>query len=78
MLDEAKLKSVIAAVLGVPVASIGPDSSQDTIEAWDSLKHMNLVLALEQEFGVSVPDEEAAEITSYPLIKVVLSELVDA
>ncbi len=76
MLDEAKLKSVIAAVLGVPAASIGPDSSQDTIEAWDSLKHMNLVLALEQEFGVSVPDEEAAEITSYPLIKVVLSELV--
>ena len=47
----------------------------DTIKSWDSLKHINLVLALEEEFGVSIPDEEAANITSYTLIKLVLEEL---
>ncbi|HEY8004945.1 MAG TPA: acyl carrier protein [Phenylobacterium sp.] len=78
MIDEARLRQVMATVLGVPAASIGPDSSQDTIPGWDSLKHMNLVLALEQAFGVEVPDEDAAEITSYALIKVVLQERMDA
>jgi acyl carrier protein len=75
MIDEAALRQVMATVLGVPPEAIGPDASQDTLKSWDSLKHMNLVLALEQTFGVEIPDEDAAEITSYALIKVVLQEL---
>lgn len=78
MVDEIALKQVMATVLGVPVAEIGPDASQDTLKSWDSLKHMNLVLALEQAFGVQIPDEDAADITSYALIKLVLQEQVDA
>ncbi len=66
----------MAAVLQVPQESIGPDSSMDNIATWDSLRHMNLVLALEEEFGTSIPDEDAANLTSYALIKVVLEELL--
>ena len=78
MIDEVKLRQVMATVLTVPSDAIGPDASQDTLKVWDSLKHMNLVLALEQAFGVEIPDEDAAEITSYALVKVVLQELVEA
>lgn len=76
MLDEALLKQVIATILQVDPSVVGPDSSSDTIESWDSLKHMNLVLALEEEFNVTIPDDEAANITSYKLIKLVLEELL--
>ena len=76
MVDEVVLKQVMGTVLKVDPATLGPDSSSDTIPSWDSLKHMNLVLALEEEFGVSIPDEEAANITSYALIKIVLNELL--
>lgn len=78
MIDETALKQILAAVLGVDAAAITADSSSDTIESWDSLRHMNLVLALEEEFGVSIPDEEAANITSYALIRLVLEELTAA
>ena len=78
MVDESALKQVMATVLGVPVSAVGPDASADTIPGWDSLRHMNLVLALEQAFGVEIPDEDAAEITSYALIKVVLNERLAA
>lgn len=71
---EQTLKDVMAVVLGVPAESIGEDTSMDTVKSWDSIKHMNLVLALEEEFGVAIPDEDAANITSYPLIRVVLAE----
>ncbi|HEX2800439.1 MAG TPA: acyl carrier protein [Phenylobacterium sp.] len=78
MIDETTLKQVIATVLGVPADTVGPDTSTDTVPAWDSLKHMNLVLALEQAFGVEIPDEDAANITSYPLILLVLQEQLGA
>jgi acyl carrier protein len=77
-LDEHALNEVMSTVLEVPVESIGPATDMDTVASWDSLRHLTLVLALEQEFGVQIPDEEAGSITSYPLIKLVLSELLEA
>lgn len=76
MFNEDALKSVIGSVLDVDPLTIVPESSSDTISGWDSLKHMNLVIAIEEEFGVSIPDDEAANITSYALIRVVLEELL--
>lgn len=78
MLNETALKAVMAAMLGVDAASIDDDASMDTIANWDSLRHMNLVLALEDEFKVTIPDEDAGNITSYKLIKLVLDELLAA
>jgi acyl carrier protein len=76
MLDENALKQVMASMLSIDAASIDEESSIDNIESWDSIRHMNLVLALEEEFRVSIPDDEAANITSYPLIRVVLNQLL--
>lgn len=76
MLDQEKLKTVVATVLNVDVARIDANASSDTIESWDSLRHMNLVLTLEDEFGVSLPDEDAANATSYPLLVLVLQDLL--
>lgn len=78
MLNEDSLKQVMATMLNVDPASIGPDASMDNIPAWDSLRHMNLVLALEEQFGVQIPDEDAGNITSYQLIKLVLQDLLKA
>ena len=74
MMTEDTLKDVMATVLEIAADSINDDTSMDTVVAWDSIKHMNLVLAIEEEFGVSIPDEDAANITSYPLIRLVLNE----
>jgi acyl carrier protein len=78
MIDEDKLKQVVADVLEVDPAAIGPDFSMDTVEQWDSLRHMTLVLSIEDEFGISIPDEEAANITSWPLIRLVVGEQLEA
>jgi acyl carrier protein len=78
MLDETALQEVMGTVLEVDAASIGPETDMDTVPAWDSLRHMTLVLALEEEFDVQIADEDAGNITSYPLIKLVLGELLAA
>ncbi len=62
-------------MLKVDASTINEDSSMDNMPSWDSLRHMNLVLALEEEFKVTIPDEDAGNITSYKLIKLVLNDL---
>ena len=47
-----RVQRIAADVFSVPIAQISAESSADTIETWDSLQHLNFVLAVEQEFGV--------------------------
>jgi acyl carrier protein len=47
----------------------------ETVEAWDSIRHLHIVLALEEQFAVSFDEERALQITSVPLIRTALSEL---
>ena len=67
-----KIIETMSAVLGISEDEINESSSIDTIEQWDSLKHMNLILALEAAFDISFTDEESIEITSYELIKLTI------
>jgi acyl carrier protein len=75
MLDRLKLKEVLSAVFEVSVESITDDSSSDTIENWDSLRHLNLIIALEEEFNVVIPDEEVGNMVNFKLIELVLNDL---
>lgn len=72
--EERKLKRVLADVLGVEIDRIDEEASIDTIDEWDSLKHLNIVLALEAEFDISFSEEQTVEILTYPLIKIVMGE----
>ena len=54
----ADVARVLADVFGVEPARIRPESSPDTIEAWDSVQHLNAIIALEQEFDVRFTPEE--------------------
>jgi acyl carrier protein len=72
--QESTLKELLAKIFKVPVSVITEDSSPDTIESWDSLQHMNLVLALEGYYGVEMTDDQVVDILSYKLIKLVLKE----
>ena len=47
-----RIIKVMANVFNIDANIITYDSSPDNIETWDSLKHMNLIVALEEEFCV--------------------------
>ena len=64
----------MAVVIGIDQSEITPDSSMDTLEKWDSLKHMKMIMALEQEFDVMFDDEDVVEMLSVPLIIIAIKE----
>ena len=72
--NETLLKNTVAVVLGVSPGDINDDSSMDNLNEWDSVKHLNLVLAIEEVFGVSMTEEQSLEMLSFSLIKLILSE----
>ena len=74
MTTDDKLKQVMAAVLRVPADEIDADTSPDTVEEWSSLAHLDLILAIEQEFDVTIPDEEVGDLTSYRLLRLTIDE----
>ena len=71
---ENKIREIMAQVFNVPEVSIDSLSSPDTIESWDSLRHMNLVTALEEEFNVRFNYEQISEMLNFSLIIEVLKE----
>jgi len=55
---EEKVLKIVSNVMEIPVGQLDVQSSSDTVANWDSLRQMNLTLALEEEFKVSFTDEE--------------------
>lgn len=55
---DDQVKAVLSQVLEVPVEVLVDSASQQTIANWDSMRHLSLVLALEQTFGVTFDDDQ--------------------
>ena len=72
---ETEIKEIMARILDIPAAQINEETSPETVESWDSLRHMNLIMALEEEFGIRFTDIQIVEMMSYPLIVATLKEL---
>jgi len=71
---QQTLQSTVATVLGIPEASVNDDTSPDTVPGWDSVKHLNLVMALEDAFGTAFTPEETMDLTSVKLMRLILEE----
>ncbi len=71
---QEKIKKIMSIVLDVSINKINSNSSPDTIESWDSLKHMNLIISLEEEFNITFTDEEIFESMNYKLIETIITE----
>ena len=49
---------IIREVLDDPTLEIGREATADQIEGWDSLNHINIVVAVEQKFGIKFKTAE--------------------
>lgn len=60
---EDKILAIMQKVFGVE--DLDRSCSQKTCNEWDSMAQINLVLELEDEFGISLEPEEIGEMTSF-------------
>jgi acyl carrier protein len=73
---QAKVFRIISQLMNVPFEAVNELSSPENLEKWDSFQHMNLVLALEEEFGIRFTDEEIVRMGDARLIVEMLQQKV--
>ncbi len=71
---ESKIKEIMANLFEISVDQIDNLSSPDTIEKWDSLNHLNLVVILEEEFNITLTEEQIGEMLNYSLVVEIVKE----
>ncbi len=69
------IKRIMSQIFGVDPGIIVAESSPETIERWDSLKHMQLIMALEDELNIQFPDEVIPELLSFKVIETTVRDL---
>lgn len=67
MLEERVFR-IISQVMNVPFEKINGRSSPEELEKWDSFQHMNLILALEEEFKIRFSEEEIVQMGNAGII----------
>jgi acyl carrier protein len=72
MCVEEQVKRVLGDILLLDPAGIGMETTQDRVSSWDSVNHINLVYALEEEFKTTFNIREIESLTSYAEILSVL------
>lgn len=59
-----QVAALVASVLQLPESAVGAEGSMETVPAWDSLAQLNICLAFQERFGVSMDMETIAHATS--------------
>ena len=59
-----RVRRVASELFDVPLSGITAESTPATLENWDSVQQLNLVLALEEEFGVRFEPEDMEKMQS--------------
>jgi len=77
-LNRNQVERIFADVFSVPIEQITPAGSPNTIESWDSLNHLNLALALEQEFEVELTPEDIEQLLSVEHAVMLIEEKLGA
>ena len=69
-----RIKRVMSDVFGTPASELPDDPTIDNVPEWDSLRHIELMLALESEFSVHFSTEAMLELLSMDAIAAYLRE----
>jgi acyl carrier protein len=64
-----KCTEIFSNVMEVSADSVNDESSPDTIEGWDSLAHVELISALEEEFSIEIAPDEGIEIENFKMLR---------
>ncbi len=74
---DQRIKLIMSTIFEIDINTINDNSSFDLIENWDSMNHMNLIVALEEEFNIQFSDDDIENLLNFKLIKFIIKELIN-
>lgn len=71
---EAEITTVLENVLSIKFSDLDFEPSSGSVESWDSLAHINIVLSLEELLSISFTEREIESMTSFSAIKEIVGK----
>lgn len=68
------IRQIVADVFGLDVNTIKESWGPDDINQWDSIKHLRLITAIEQEFDITLSMDQVQSIDSIVKIQEIVAE----
>jgi|TARA_B100001964_G_C14221418_1_gene595459 acyl carrier protein len=62
---EQRVRNILFSVLGIEIHKINTNTSPDTVDNWDSINHLNLMIAMEEEFDVEFSQENILKMITF-------------
>jgi acyl carrier protein len=70
----SSLRDIIADILEISSDEVTPELNTETVESWDSFRHLQLILAVEGEYSVQFDPQRIPELTSVALLQAELEK----
>jgi acyl carrier protein len=70
----SSLRDILADILEVSPEQVTPELGVGTVESWDSFRHLQVILAVEGEYGVQLDPQRIPELTTVALIQAELEK----
>jgi len=68
------IKKIMSIIFDEDIVNISDDAEPLKIDQWDSINHLQLIVALEEEFEIKFSDDELTELLNLPLINNIIQQ----
>jgi acyl carrier protein len=72
-----KIKQIFCKVLGADESTVNDETSYNSFEPWDSLKHLEIVSKLEEEFGIEFEMDDIIAMETFGKIRQITQKYLD-
>ena len=77
MLDlNKRIKLIMSQVFDLHEDIIKDDSSTTSLDEWDSMNHMNLIVALEEEFKCEFDEDDIENMVNFKIMKSIIEKKI--
>lgn len=71
---EQRLKKVFSESLGIDKNQVDDGLEYNTIQEWDSVGHMSLIAAIEEEFDIMIETDDIIDMSSFKIAKKIVAK----
>lgn len=62
---EEKLKDIFTTLFTLSKDEIRPESSPETIQTWDSVQNLHMIMEIEETFGISITEDDVERMKTF-------------
>jgi acyl carrier protein len=70
----SSIRDIFADTLEISPDKVTPELSTDSVETWDSFRHLQLILSIEDEYGVQFDPQKISELTTVAKVQEALEQ----